>query len=109
MYKRQFLGDVFANDADLLDYVQRLTGYALSGQRGEHLLPIFYGSGANGKSTFLTTVQSMLGEYAGTAAPGLLVKKHGSDDMTATSESVSYTHLDVYKRQAPHPAPCAAD
>ena len=83
---QRFLGDVFANDADLLDYVQRLTGYALSGQRGEHLLPIFYGSGANGKSTFLTTVQSMLGEYAGTAAPGLLVKKHGSDDMTATSE-----------------------
>lgn len=82
----RFLSDVFADDAELLDYVQRLMGYALSGQRGEHLLPIFWGSGANGKSTFLSTSQSVLGDYAGTAAPGLLVKKHGSDDMTATAE-----------------------
>lgn len=82
----RFLSDVFAGDAELLAYVQKLAGYALSGERGEHLLPILYGSGANGKSTFLTTLQAMLGEYAGTAAPGLLVKKHGSDDQTATSE-----------------------
>jgi len=83
---RRFLADVFDGDPELIEYAQRLAGYTLSGQRGEHLLPILYGSGANGKSTFLHTLQTMLGEYAGTAAPGLLIQRHGNEHPTGLAD-----------------------
>ena len=34
---------------------------------GGHIMPIFYGSGANGKSTFLDTLNGLLGDYSATA------------------------------------------
>jgi len=78
----RFLSEIMGENQDLLDYLQRLAGYSLSGQRGEHLLPIFWGAGANGKSTFLASLQAMFGEYATTAAPGLLMVRNGSEHPT---------------------------
>jgi putative DNA primase/helicase len=79
----RFIAEVMCGDAELARYLQKLCGYALSGRRSEHLLPIFYGLGANGKSTLLQTLQAVWGGYAGTAASGLLVQKfngqHSSD------------------------------
>ncbi|MGH1492158.1 MAG: DNA primase family protein, partial [Acidimicrobiales bacterium] len=42
----------------------------------EHVLPIFHGEGANGKSTLLDVILEALGDYAGMAAPGLLTAKN---------------------------------
>jgi len=39
-------------DAEVREFVQRLAGVALLGVVVEHVLPIFTGTGANGKSTF---------------------------------------------------------
>jgi putative DNA primase/helicase len=72
----RFIDEIFARDAALIEWVQRLLGYCLSGRRDEHILPICWGSGANGKSTMLDTLTAMLGDYAGAAAPGLLVERH---------------------------------
>ncbi|MCQ4164698.1 DNA primase family protein [Tahibacter harae] len=83
---RKFLADIMADDAELLDYIQRLAGYSLTGHRGEHLLPILFGCGANGKSTFLSTMQALLGDYAGTAAPSLLIAKGGNEHPTALAD-----------------------
>ena len=82
----RFIAEIFADDGELIDYMQRLIGYMLSGQRGEHLLPIFWGGGANGKSTLLGTIQFMLGEYAGGAAPGLLIVKGGNEHPTGLAD-----------------------
>ena len=35
------------------DFLQRLCGYALTGEIREHILPFHFGTGANGKGTFL--------------------------------------------------------
>ena len=78
----RFLSEVFGGDDELLLYVQTLVGYMLSGVRGEHLLPVMHGSGANGKSTFLSTIQALMGDYAGTATPGLLISHGGTDHPT---------------------------
>jgi putative DNA primase/helicase len=40
-----------------------------------HVLPIFCGAGANGKSTFLTAVLGALGDYAAPADPDLLTAR----------------------------------
>jgi putative DNA primase/helicase len=61
----KFLCDIFCQDAELIAFVQELMGYALTGDVREHILPIFWGIGANGKSTFLNVILAMLGtDYA---------------------------------------------
>jgi putative DNA primase/helicase len=74
---QRFLETVFAGDAELISYVQRLLGYAVTGEVGEHLLPNFYGDGNNGKTQLLNAVESVLGDLAAVAPEGLLVEsKH---------------------------------
>jgi putative DNA primase/helicase len=46
----KFLSEIFPKNQDLIDYVQRLLGYCLSGLTTERILPFLIGQGANGKS-----------------------------------------------------------
>jgi putative DNA primase/helicase len=62
-----FLRRVTNNDVELERYLQRICGYALTGDTSEDALFFLYGTGANGKSVFINTVAGILGEYAKTA------------------------------------------
>ena len=64
---REFLGEVTDYDSDLIDYLQRIVGYCLTGSTREHALFFLYGTGGNGKSVFLDTLTGILGNYARTA------------------------------------------
>lgn len=59
----QFLEEVFAGDDDLIRYIQRLSGYSLSGRTVEQVFPIAWGSGANGKSTFFDVLAALAGDF----------------------------------------------
>jgi putative DNA primase/helicase len=65
---RQFLDEVTGGDKELQSYLQRMVGYALTGSTREHALFFLYGTGANGKSVFVNTLATILGDYA-TNAP----------------------------------------
>lgn len=54
-------------------YVLRWFGYCATGSTREQAFVVHFGGGGNGKSTILDLVAGVLGDYAGTAAPGLLV------------------------------------
>lgn len=69
----RFLLDVFAGDADLIQFVQRAVGYSLTGDVREQVLLIPYGVGSNGKSVFLNILRRLLGKLAWQAAPDLLL------------------------------------
>lgn len=60
----QFLGRITGGDPELQAFLQRLSGYALTGCTSEHALFFLYGTGANGKSVFLSTLSELLGDYA---------------------------------------------
>jgi putative DNA primase/helicase len=62
-----FLAEVSADDPGLQGYLQRLAGYLLTGSTSEHLLFFLHGSGANGKSVFINTLNNILGDYASSA------------------------------------------
>jgi len=64
---------VFDGDQQLIDYVQTILGYSISGDVGEAVLPICFGSGNNGKSTIWNTVVELLGDYAMLANESLLL------------------------------------
>jgi len=57
----------------LAQFLQRWFGYCATGSTREQAFVVHYGQGSNGKSTILDTVADVLGDYAATAAPGLLV------------------------------------
>jgi len=63
-----FLRRVTRDDQELVAFLGRLCGYALTGSTREYALFFLYGTGANGKSVFLSTVASILGDYHTTAA-----------------------------------------
>jgi putative DNA primase/helicase len=58
---------------ELRAFVRRAVGYSLTGDVGEHALFLLYGNGANGKSTLLEVLLAILGDYAKSASPGLLM------------------------------------
>lgn len=68
-----FLADTFADDKQMLDFVQRLAGYSATGIVTHHVLPFLHGNGQNGKSVFLDVMRRVLGDYAATAPAGFLL------------------------------------
>lgn len=59
-----FLNRVLDGRADLIRYLQKAVGYSLTGDTSEQCLFLLYGQGANGKSTFLSTIMGILHSYA---------------------------------------------
>lgn len=58
-------------------FVQRLLGYAMSGEVTEHVMPMFTGPGANGKGTLRDAILWAFGDYATEVDPALLMaSKH---------------------------------
>lgn len=60
----RFLEEVFGGDTELIEFVHRFVGYCLTGITTEQVLAVFYGRGANGKSTLINTLAHVLGQYA---------------------------------------------
>ena len=48
---------------EMIDYLQKLVGYCLTGSISERALFIFHGHGRNGKSTFLRVLHDLMGDY----------------------------------------------
>jgi putative DNA primase/helicase len=73
----RFLDDVMGGNKNMIAFLQRAVGYTLTGDTREQVLFFTLGAGANGKTTFLKTIQALLGEFATQAAPDLLIAKKG--------------------------------
>lgn len=67
-----FVNHSMGGSLELVTYLQRLVGYSITGLTTEHILAFFHGDGRNGKSTFVQTLRTMLGEYACAAPRDLL-------------------------------------
>lgn len=72
-----FLDQITGGDKKLASYFQRVVGYALTGSTEEQCVFFLYGSGANGKSTFLNVAVELLGPRltAHTPTETLMVKR----------------------------------
>jgi putative DNA primase/helicase len=74
---RAFLEQILAGDQELIAYVQRAVGYSLTGSTQEQVLFLLDGGGANGKSTFIETLRSVLGDYGQQAPPEMFLAQRG--------------------------------
>lgn len=75
----RFLTEIFPTDTeDLIAFIQYFVGLCLTGLVREHILLIWWGEGANGKTTLLMVLQALLGPFAQVAPLSLLLEaKHG--------------------------------
>lgn len=74
-----YLSAALAGDAELMEYIQRAAGYTLTGDISENVFFIVFGPTASGKSTFLTAMQTVMGEYAMQTSPeNLLMSRNGT-------------------------------
>ena len=80
----EFLDWVTCGDQSLADYIQFLAGMICVGRVTQENMIIAHGSGANGKSTLFNAIQQILGDYAGSLAPEILMSHaHHSQEMNA--------------------------
>ena len=59
----EFLQRATAGNNELIGFLKRMCGYALTGEVREHALFFVYGTGGNGKGTFLNTITHIMGDY----------------------------------------------
>lgn len=78
----KFLDRVTGNNLLLRDYLKRIAGYWLTGLTREHAMWFFYGTGRNGKGTFLNTLVRIMGDYAMTASPDTFTEAGSGKHLT---------------------------
>lgn len=71
----QFLTEIMGGDQELVAYLQRLLGYAITGLSTEHVFPILWGAGRNGKGTLLQALADVLGPLAGPVKSEMLLEQ----------------------------------
>lgn len=72
----RFLGEIFGGDTDLINYVQRAVGYSMTASTVEQCVFFLHGGGSNGKSTFLSIVREMMGDYTVNIQPETIMVKN---------------------------------
>ena len=73
---KMFLLQIFDKDMQLICFIQKACGYALSGDVSEQCLFILWGTGANGKSTFLNVLLQLFGDYGTSTGIETFTKKN---------------------------------
>lgn len=69
----QTMTEIMDGDQAMVDYLQRLFGYAITGLTTEHVLPVCWGQGRNGKSMLVETIKDVLGPLAASIESEMLL------------------------------------
>lgn len=77
-----FLHRVMGGDDEMVAFLQRAVGYTLTGSTREQVMFFMYGSGANGKSTFINALAEMMDEHYQKTPTDTLMAKHHSGSAT---------------------------
>jgi putative DNA primase/helicase len=104
----RFLCEIFRDDGSLSEYIRRAVGYSLTADQREQVFHFLHGAGANGKSTFISILLALAGEYGQTAPASLFLADHDTSVPTdearlrgarfvATAETAESRHLDEEK------------
>jgi putative DNA primase/helicase len=72
-----FLARVTGADGELASFLQRATGYSLTGRTSEEVLFFLHGQTATGKSSLLEGLRAVFGEHGATADFETFLRRHG--------------------------------
>ena len=74
---KKFIMEIMNFNTELIHFIQNAAGWAITGDTSEQSMFILFGTGANGKSTFLNTIMNLLGEYAIATPTETFMRKQG--------------------------------
>ncbi|MCB2218075.1 MAG: hypothetical protein KQH59_18590 [Desulfobulbaceae bacterium] len=85
----RFVSEVLDGDEDVIDFLDRVLGYTITGLRCERLFVVFHGPhGHNGKDTLIGAVQHVLGPMAGPVQTELLMSQRFSRNTSGPSPDI---------------------
>ena len=82
------LKEIFRGRDELVSFLGRLFGYAITGLTVEHIFPILWGRGRNGKSTIIETIRYILGSLAGPIQSEMLLDQWRPRGSTGPSPDI---------------------
>lgn len=74
---KAFLREIMDFRVELIEFLQIAVGWTMTGDVSEQTMFMLFGSGANGKSTFLNALIELMGEYAISTPTETFMKKNG--------------------------------
>jgi putative DNA primase/helicase len=77
---QRFISEVMLGDDEMVGYLQRSFGLALSGDVSEQVCWCHWGEGSNGKSLLFSVLSKILGDYAAPIPADILVTTAGERD-----------------------------
>jgi putative DNA primase/helicase len=101
----KFMVEIMRGNEELVRYLQRALGYALTGSTGEQCFFVLYGVGNNGKSTLLNTIRAVMGGYARQASADTFMAKRNNtagpgDDIAALREARFVPAIETEQNQS---------
>lgn len=93
----RFVADIHDGDVELIEYVQTLLGYSITGYTTEQIFPVLYGEkGRNGKGTMIETIAAILGgRLAGPSPSEILLSQERTKNASAPTPEI----LSLYGRR----------
>lgn len=79
---QEFLAQVFEEDVEMIEFVQRLFGSALVGDVSPQKFVVLYGRGANGKSVLRDVMGRLLGSYSFPPSAKVFMQSRGDRHAT---------------------------
>jgi putative DNA primase/helicase len=83
---KRFILEIMDGNQEMADFLQRAVGYTLTGLTVEHVMFILWGSGSNGKSTFIETLRYVLGIYSKSARFSTFVASKWGESKAANND-----------------------
>jgi putative DNA primase/helicase len=83
-----FLNETYQEMEEIISFVQRAFGYAITGLNREHIFLVLYGQGRNGKGTFVETISDVLGTMASPIQSELLLDQGFSKTAASPSPEI---------------------
>jgi len=80
--------EIFNGDQELVDFLGRIVGYAITGKCTLAKLPILWGKGRNGKGLIVETISKVLGPLAGPVPSELLLDQGRARSSGAPSADI---------------------
>jgi putative DNA primase/helicase len=71
----RIVSEIHLDDPEIVSFIRRLFGYAITGLTTEHFIACFVGEGRNGKGTMFEVLRSILGDLAWAIQPELILEQ----------------------------------
>jgi putative DNA primase/helicase len=79
----RFFSEIMNNDDEITNYLQMHLGYCITGETNLRNLYIFWGAGANGKSSLCELLKSVMNKFYVTASKKVFIKQEGGSSHTS--------------------------